>query len=113
MKNIKINLSTDGLIPKMQIIRGVRTKSHKSMAHTESYNVYKNGKVIAKRTTKNEFLDKVAPGKRYEYWVRAFDLYDLEGPESNKIKEKSSYQFPTLKPSLLEVDLKQKEAGGL
>ena len=74
----------------MQIIRGVQELkiTWESMAHAESYNVYKNGKVIAKRTTKNEFLDKVAPGKRYEYWVRAFDLYDLEGPESNKIKEK-------------------------
>ena len=81
------------------------------MAHAESYNVYKNGKVIAKRTTKTEFLDKVAPGKRYEYWVRAFDLYDLEGPESNKIKEKSSYQFPTLKPSLVRGGLKTEGSG--
>ena len=43
--------------------------------------------------------------------MRAFDLYDLEGPESNKIKEKSSYQFPTLKPSLVRGGLKTEGSG--
>ena len=113
VKNIKINLTTDGLRPKMEVIRGVQELkiTWESLAHAESYNVYKNGKVIAKKTTNTEFIDKVAPGKRYEYWVRAFDLYELEGPESNKIKEKSSYQFPTLKPSLMRGGLKTEGSG--
>jgi len=113
IKGVRINLSTGGLRPDMKIIRGVQklTITWKPLAHAESYNVYKNGKPIAERITTTEFLDEVAPGKRYEYWVRAWDLYELEGPESNKIKEKSSYQYPTLKPTILQKALKTEGSG--
>ncbi|MBH09201.1 MAG: hypothetical protein CMG74_02415 [Candidatus Marinimicrobia bacterium] len=113
VKGVRINLATDGLRPRMKIVRGVQelTITWEPLAHAESYNVYKNGKPIAERITAIEFLDEVAPGKRYEYWVRAWDLYELEGPESNKILEKSSYQYPTLKPTILQKALKTEGSG--
>ena len=106
-------MTTDGLRPDMKIIRGVQelTITWEPLAHAESYNVYKNGKPIAERISETKFLDKVAPGKRYEYYVRAWDLYELEGPESNKIMEKSSYQYPTLKPTILQKALKTEGSG--
>jgi len=113
IKGVRINLTTDGLRPDMKIIRGVQelTITWEPLAHAESYNVYKNGKPIAERISETKFLDKVAPGKRYEYYVRAWDLYELEGPESNKIMEKSSYQYPTLKPTILQKALKTEGSG--
>ena len=113
VKGVRISLTTGGLRPEMDIVRGVQelTIVWKPLAHAESYNVYKNGKPIAERVTTTEFLDKVAPGKRYEFWVRAWDLYDLEGPESNKIMEKSSYQYPTLKPKIMQNALKTEGSG--
>tara|TARA_Y100000590_G_scaffold85898_1_gene96163 strand:+ start:2901 stop:7736 length:4836 start_codon:yes stop_codon:yes gene_type:complete len=113
VKGVRINLTTGGLRPEMEIVRGVQelTIVWKPLAHAESYNVYKNGKPIAERITTTEFLDKVAPGKRYEFWVRAWDLYDLEGPESNKMMEKSSYQYPTLKPKITQNALKTEGSG--
>ena len=38
-------------------------------------------------------------------------MYDLEGPESNREKQKSSYQFPTLKPSVKMGALKTEGSG--
>ena len=113
VKGLRINLSTDGLRPEMNIVRGVEevTITWKPLAHAESYSVYKNGRPIAEKIIATEFTDKLAPGKRYEFWVRAWDLYDLEGPESNKIEEKSSYQYPTLKPSIVQKALKTEGSG--
>ena len=50
-ENPKINLSTDGLRPKMVAERGVQRVLVKwePFAHAESYSVYKNGKAVAKK----------------------------------------------------------------
>ena len=109
----KINLSTDGLRPKLVAKRGVQRVLVKwrSLPHAESYTVYKNNKPIADKIKDTEYIDNVAPGKFYEYHVRAWDLYDLEGPESNKEKQKSSYQYPILKPSVKMGTLKTEGSG--
>ena len=111
--NIKIPLSTKGLRPEMIAKRGVQKVLVKwaKLPHAESYSVYKNNKAIADKIKDNKFIDNVAPGKFYEYHVRAWDLYDLEGPESNKVKQKSSYQFPTLNFSIKSGDLKTVGSG--
>ena len=80
-------------------------------AHAESYSVYKNGKAVAEKIKETKYIDNVAPGKFYEYHVRAWDLYDLEGPESNKQKQKSSFQFPTLTQSIKMGALKTEGSG--
>ena len=109
----KINLSTDGLRPILAAKRGVQRVlvRWKALPHAESYTVYKNNKPVAEKIKENKYIDNVAPGKFYEYHVRAWDLYDLEGPESNKEKQKSSYQFPTLKPSIKMGALKSEGSG--
>ena len=48
------------------------------MPHAESYTVYKNNKPVAEKIKETKYIDNVAPGKFYEYHVRAWDLYDLE-----------------------------------
>ena len=83
----------------------------KSLPHAESYTVYKNDKAIAEKIRKTKYVDNVAPGKMYEYYVRAWDLYDLEGPESNMQKENSSYEYPTLKPNIKMGALKTEGSG--
>ena len=109
----KINLSTDGLRPELSAKRGVQRVlvRWKALPHAESYTVYKNNKPVADKIKETKYIDNVAPGKFYEYHVRAWDLYDLEGPESNKEKQKSSYQFPTLKPSIKMNALKTEGSG--
>ena len=111
--SVKINLSTNGLRPEMRAKRGVQKVLivWKSLPHAESYTVYKNDKAIAEKIRKTKYVDSVAPGKKYEYYVRAWDLYDLEGPESNMQKEKSSYQYPTLKPNIKMGALKTEGSG--
>ena len=111
--NVTIPLSTDGLRPEMIVKSGVQKLliKWKALPHAESYTLYKNNKAIAEKINKTQYVDNVAPGKRYEYFVRAWDLYDLEGPESNKIKEKSSYQYPTLKPNIKMGALKTELSG--
>ena len=112
-ENVKIKLSTDGLRPKMVAKRGVQRVlvKWKALPHAESYSVYKNDKSIAEKINDTKYIDNVAPGKFYEYHVRAWDLYDLEGPESNREKQKASYQFPTLKPSIKMGKLKTDGSG--
>ena len=112
-ENTKIKLSTEGLRPRMAAKRGVQKVlvKWKSLPHAESYSVYKNDKPVAEKIKNTKYVDNVAPGKFYEYHVRAWDLYDLEGPESNKQKQKSSYQFPTLKPSVKMGSLKTEGSG--
>ena len=109
----KINLSTEGLRSKLVAKRGVQRVlvRWKALPHAESYTVYKNNKPVAEKIKETKYIDNVAPGKFYEYHVRAWDLYDLEGPESNKEKQKSSYQFPTLKPSVKMSALKTEGSG--
>ena len=111
--SVKINLSTNGLRPEMRAKRGVQKVLivWKSLPHAESYTVYKNDKAIAEKIRKTRYVDNVAPGKKYEYHVRAWDLYDLEGPESNRQKEKSSYQYPILKPNIKMAALKTEGSG--
>ena len=112
-ENVKIKLSTDGLRPKMVAKRGVQRVlvKWKALPHGESYSVYKNDKPIAEKIKDTKYIDNVAPGKFYEYHVRAWDLYDLEGPESNRQKQKASYQYPTLKPSVKMGALKTEGSG--
>ena len=75
-ENVKIKLSTDGLRPKMAAKRGVQRVlvKWKALPHAESYSVYKNDKSIAEKIKDTKYIDNVAPGKFYEYHVRAWDL---------------------------------------
>ena len=59
----KINLSTDGLRPKMIAKRGVQRVlvKWKPLPHAESYTVYKNNKPVAEKIKETKYIDNVAP----------------------------------------------------
>ena len=67
----------------------------------KTYNVYKNDRLIQSVTGDTSYLDIVAPGIEMTYKVMSVDIYDLEGPESNKITEKSSFGPPETTISII------------
>ena len=101
--NLKINLSTDGLRPVVNVERGVGqlTVNWSDIPQAKSYNIYKNDRFIQNIVTDTFYVDIVAPGIPTTYMVRSIDLYDLEGPTSNSITEKASYPPPELTISVI------------
>ena len=101
IKDLKIKLSTEGLRPTISVERGVRqlTINWNDLPAAKSYVVYKNNRLIATITDDTTYLDPdVAPGIPTTYDVRTIDVYDLEGPKSNEVTEKSSFKHPELTP---------------
>ena len=97
--NLRINLSTEGLRPKVWVERGVEqlTVHWSDIPQGKSYNVYKNDRLIQNLVGDTSYVDlEVAPGVPTKYMVRSIDIYDLEGPESNHVTEKASYAPPDL-----------------
>ena len=103
---LKIDLSTEGLVPEIRVERGVsQLIVHWSdIPQAKSYNIYKNDRLVKNIIGELSYLDVVAPGVPTSYFVRSIDLYDLEGPVSITITEKASYAPPDLSISI--------EAGG-
>ena len=91
INDLKIDLSTEGLRPTIKVERGVGelTVHWTDIPQAKSYNVYKNDRLIQSVTGDTSYLDIVAPGIEMTYKVMSVDIYDLEGPESNKVTEKS------------------------
>ena len=96
INDLKIDLSTEGLRPTIKVERGVGelTVHWTDIPQAKSYNVYKNDRLIQSVTGDTSYLDIVAPGIEMTYKVMSVDIYDLEGPESNKVTEKSSFGPP-------------------
>lgn len=109
---LNIPLSTDGLKTIVNIDRGVQslTIKWKKIPQAETYNIYKNDKLIGTQI-ENIYVDQVAPGSEVCYIVRGIDMYDLEGPVSNKLCEKSSYNYPELVPNLVSGGLTEEGSG--
>ena len=96
--DLRINLSTEGLRPKVWVERGVEqlTVHWSDIPQAKSYNIYKNDRLIQNVVGDTLLVDVVAPGVPTTYMVRSIDLYDLEGPESNSVTEKASFKPPDL-----------------
>ena len=96
--DLRINLSTEGLRPKVWVERGVEqlTVHWSDIPQAKSYNIYKNDRLIQNVVGDTLLVDVVAPGVPTTYMVRSIDLYDLEGPESNSVIEKASFKPPDL-----------------
>ena len=112
MTGLSIPLSTDGLKTNVTVERGVQSLTIKwtQIPQAETYNIYKNDKLIGTQR-ENVFVDQVAPGSEVCYIVRGIDMYDLEGPISNKVCEKSSYNYPELVPNLISGGLTEEGSG--
>lgn len=112
MTGLSIPLSTDGLKTTVHVDRGVQSLTIKweRIPQAETYNIYKNDKLIGTQR-ENVFVDQVAPGNEVCYIVRGIDMYDLEGPVSNKVCEKSSYNYPELVPNIVSGGLTDEGSG--
>ena len=101
--NLKIELSTEGLRPVVNVERGVgQLIVHwRDIPQAKSYNIYKNDRLIQNIIKDTSYVDIVAPGIPTTYMVRSIDLYDLEGPTSNSVTEKASYPPPELTISVI------------
>ena len=103
IKDLSIDLSTEGLRPDVWVERGVGqlTVHWSDIPQAKSYNIYKNDRLIQNITGDTSYVDIVAPGVPTSYMVRSIDLYDLEGPTSNIVTEKASFPPPDLSISVV------------
>jgi fibronectin type 3 domain-containing protein len=104
LKGLKIRLSTEGLVPTLKVVRGVGqlTAEWDDFPQVKAYAVYKNNRLLSTVVGETSFLDpNVAPGIPTTYDVRTIDVYDLEGPKSNIVIEKSSFTHPAMTPLIL------------
>ena len=103
IEDLKIDLSTEGLRSTIRVERGVGelTIHWTDIPQAKSYNIYKNDRLIQSVSGDTSYLDIVAPGIEMTYKVMSVDIYDLEGPESNEVTEKSSFGPPEMTITIL------------